>query len=200
MRETCTNTLRAREHRWVKGFAVLFVVVGLVVVDGPGYGVQAASNSTIIATTGAEPWGIVLDAAGNIYTANRDSDNVSKITPAGVSTILGTTGDGPNGIVIDAAGNIYTVNNIANNVSKITPAGVSTILGTTGDGPNGIAIDAAGNIYTTNFRSGNVSKITPTPSTKKSGAKKTTITCKKGKVVKKVTALKPVCPKGYKKA
>jgi hypothetical protein len=28
--------------------------------------------------------------------------------------------------------------------------------------------------------------------------KKTTITCIKGKVTKKVTAVKPVCPKGYK--
>lgn len=39
-----------------------------------------------------------------------------------------------------------------------------------------------------------------TPANKKVAPKKTTITCKKGKVVKKVTALKPVCPKGYKKA
>jgi hypothetical protein len=29
--------------------------------------------------------------------------------------------------------------------------------------------------------------------------KKTTITCIKGKLTKKVTAVKPVCPKGYKK-
>jgi hypothetical protein len=29
--------------------------------------------------------------------------------------------------------------------------------------------------------------------------KKTTITCIKGKLVKKVTAVKPICPKGYKK-
>jgi hypothetical protein len=29
-------------------------------------------------------------------------------------------------------------------------------------------------------------------------AKKTTITCVKGKLTKKVTAVKPVCPKGYK--
>jgi hypothetical protein len=29
--------------------------------------------------------------------------------------------------------------------------------------------------------------------------KKTTITCVKGKLTKKVTAIKPVCPKGYKK-
>jgi hypothetical protein len=32
-----------------------------------------------------------------------------------------------------------------------------------------------------------------------SKSKKTTITCVKGKLTKKVTAIKPVCPKGYKK-
>ena len=39
--------------------------------------------------------------------------------------------------------------------------------------------------------------ITPTP--KPTVAKKITITCVKGKLVKKVTAVKPVCPTGYKK-
>jgi hypothetical protein len=33
----------------------------------------------------------------------------------------------------------------------------------------------------------------------KAAAKKTTITCIKGKLTKKVTAVKPICPKGYKK-
>jgi hypothetical protein len=33
----------------------------------------------------------------------------------------------------------------------------------------------------------------------KATAKKTTITCVKGKTTKKVTAVKPVCPTGYKK-
>jgi hypothetical protein len=44
---------------------------------------------------------------------------------------------------------------------------------------------------------------TPTPSpvvTIKPAVKKMTITCKKGKTVKKVTALKPSCPKGFKKS
>jgi hypothetical protein len=34
---------------------------------------------------------------------------------------------------------------------------------------------------------------------KAAAAKRTTITCVKGKTVKKVTGIKPVCPKGYKK-
>ena len=44
---------------------------------------------------------------------------------------------------------------------------------------------------------------TPTPSpvvTIKPVVKKMTITCKKGKTIKKVTALKPSCPKGFKKS
>jgi len=42
---------------------------------------------------------------------------------------------------------------------------------------------------------------TPTPSavTKPAAAKKTSITCIKGKTTKKVTAVNPKCPTGYKK-
>jgi hypothetical protein len=42
---------------------------------------------------------------------------------------------------------------------------------------------------------------TPTPAATKKPvvAKKTTITCVKGKTVKKVTAVKPTCPSGFKK-
>jgi hypothetical protein len=40
---------------------------------------------------------------------------------------------------------------------------------------------------------------TPTPIATPVAAKKTTITCVKGKTSKKVTAANPKCPKGYKK-
>jgi sugar lactone lactonase YvrE len=110
----------------------------------------------------ANPWGITIDAAGNIYTSDTVSNNVIKTTPAGLSsTIFGTTGSQPVAITIDSAGNIYTANYSSNNVTKITPGGVSSILGTTSEGPNAITIDAAGNIYTANYSSNNVTKITP---------------------------------------
>jgi hypothetical protein len=112
------------------------------------------------ATAGTYPVGIAIDNAGNVYTTNYGSNNVTKITPSGTSTILGTTGSYPVGIAIDKNGNLYTTNNGSNNVTKITPNGTSTILGTTGTRPNGIAIDKNGNIYTTNLLSNTVSKIT----------------------------------------
>ena len=196
MRTTQSSSLHLRERRWVKSLVWLFVVAGLVVVEVPASVAKATPKSTILGKTGERPLGIALDAAGNIYTANFKSDNVSKITPAGVSTIIGKTGDGPYGIALDVAGNIYTANADGGNVSRITPAGVSTIIGTTGTAPTGIALDAAGNIYTANFYSDNVSKLLST--NKRASAAKIIITCKKGKVVKKVTGSKPKCPKGYK--
>jgi sugar lactone lactonase YvrE len=121
------------------------------------------SISTILGETDRYPSGIAVDAAGNVYTANSDKNNVSKITPAGTSTILGETGSYPIAIALDAAGNVYTANLNSNDVSKITPAGESTILAETAEGsqPSGIAIDAVGNVYTPNYNSNNVSKITP---------------------------------------
>jgi hypothetical protein len=44
-----------------------------------------------------------------------------------------------------------------------------------------------------------VATPTPTPAAKPAVAKKTTITCVKGKTTKKVSAVKPVCPTGFKK-
>ena len=123
--------------------------------------VQPGLGSVILSTTGSYPWGITIDSAGNVYTANYLANNVSKITPGGVSAILGTTGTNPMGITLDSSGNVYTANYTSNNVSKITPAGVSTVLGTAGTKPGGITIDSSGNVYTANFGSANVSKITP---------------------------------------
>jgi hypothetical protein len=44
-----------------------------------------------------------------------------------------------------------------------------------------------------------VATPTPAPSAKTASVKKTSITCVKGKTTKKVTAIKPTCPTGYKK-
>jgi hypothetical protein len=51
------------------------------------------------------------------------------------------------------------------------------------------------NMYKTNLSNLNMKYLKAYPA----ASKKTTITCVKGKLTKKITAVKPVCPKGYKK-
>lgn len=69
-----------------------------------------------------QPWGIAVDAAGNLYVTDTENYLVRKVTQAGVvSTLAGTRGMrgnadgsgtaatfiGPRGIAIDAANNLY---------------------------------------------------------------------------------------------
>jgi len=95
---------------------------------------------------------IVIDASGNVYTANVNS-TVSKVTPDGTLTRAWATlasSDQPLGIGIDASGNIYTANYGNHTVSKIAPDGTVTDPWTTlpaTAGPSAIAVDASGNVY-----------------------------------------------------
>ncbi len=83
--------------------------------------------------TWMEPYDMVIDGSGNVYTSDLRSYTVTKTTPEGISTVLWTTGESPKNITIDAYGNVYTANMFEDTVSKITPDGTSTILGTTGN-------------------------------------------------------------------
>jgi sugar lactone lactonase YvrE len=94
-----------------------------------------------------EPAGVAVDAAGNVYVADRNNNCIRKITSDGaVTTFAGKGPDnpgyvdaikgsdakfkGPSDVAIDAAGNIYVVDSGNNRVRKITPEGeVSTLAG-----------------------------------------------------------------------
>jgi sugar lactone lactonase YvrE len=126
-------------------------------------------------TTGEIPWGIAVDAKGNVF-ATVLSSYILKIDAGGiVSTLAGSAESGdvdgqgaiarfnwPFGIVLDKDGNLYVADSFNSKIRKITPDGiVSTLAGSTSGykdgagtnaqfgGPIDVVTDREGNVYVT---------------------------------------------------
>lgn len=117
------------------------------------------------------PYGVAVDASGNIYIADNAENSISLLTPLGVPSVGFLSGDGsPWGIAVDASGNLYITDKFANQVVKETlqPDGsrIKSVLPVSGLGnPLGIAVDAYGNVYVADSANDRVVKLAPSGST-----------------------------------
>jgi sugar lactone lactonase YvrE len=122
----------------------------------------------------ADPFGLAMDRAGNLYIADAgDTNRIRKLAPDGsMRTVAGGVegfADGPaaqaafntpSGLAIDGAGNLYIADTGNNAIRKLAPDGtVSTVAGdgqagyrdgaarqARFNGPIGVAVDARGNV------------------------------------------------------
>ncbi|WP_179714419.1 NHL domain-containing protein [Nocardioides lianchengensis] len=93
------------------------------------------------------PYGVGVDAAGNVYFAEISNHVIRKVTPQGIIStyagtgVAGSTGNGgqatlarlstPGGMAVDASGNVFFNQFGTNQVRKVAPDGIiSTVAGT----------------------------------------------------------------------
>jgi uncharacterized protein (TIGR03437 family) len=132
-----------------------------------GGGTDTSDGISALKAMLAKPYGIALDAKGNLYIADSDNNRIRRITPDGViNTVVGNgfpadAGDGglasaagtyrPFDVKVGGDGTI-AFSEVTGNIRLISPVGIIGTLGAiyTSNGPNpGVAIDSSGNIIVT---------------------------------------------------
>jgi sugar lactone lactonase YvrE len=135
-----------------------------------GFGTNAQFSS---------PFGVAVDAAGNIYVADTDNALIREITPGALVSTLAQTANppfsSPNGVAVDAASNVYVADAGSEVIRVIAPDGkVTTLAGqefvlgdsdgsgaiATFSSPWGIAVDGSTNVYVGDSANANIRKIT----------------------------------------
>jgi len=142
-----------------------FVVYYYVVTGVNSYGEGSPSNEVYAVpgeytySVGLSPFGIAIDASGNVWVINNGSNNVTELNSSGITIGTYSVGSYPFGIAIDASGNVWVTNSGSNNVTELNSSGITIGTYSVGSYPFGIAIDASGNVWVANFRSNTVTEL-----------------------------------------
>lgn len=134
------------------------------IVRPPFTGPTHGTISTVTPPKGGWiPWGVALDAAGNLYVSNCPypyyAGGVVRLSPKGTgwgpATQVGSEFDEPAGLALDANGNVYAANSAPSHgfIVKVAPPFTKPSYGTVafiGEGllqPLSVAVDGSGLLY-----------------------------------------------------
>jgi uncharacterized protein (TIGR03437 family) len=161
----------------------------ITTVAGNGTAGFGGDNGPATSAQLNSPYGVAVDAAGNLYIADAGNNRIRKVTGGVIATVAGngTTGFGgdggpatsaqlnnPYGIAVDSAGNLYIADHNNSRIRKVSNGTITTVAGngTRGFGgdngaatsamlslPCSVAVDSAGNLYIADYANYRIRRV-----------------------------------------
>jgi DNA-binding beta-propeller fold protein YncE len=131
----------------------------------------AGVQTTVPASGLYYPFGVAVDAAGDVFIADTYNSRVVKIPAGGgAQTTVGSGLNMPGGVAVDGAGDVFIADAYNSRVVEVPAGGgAQTTVGSGLSYPYGVAVDAAGDVFITD--SGN-NRVVEVPA---SGGPQTTV-------------------------
>lgn len=130
-----------------------------------GSGTAGATDGTGTGAMFDLPWGVAIDATGDILVSDFNNNAIRKIaSPSMTVTTFATGLSGPSGVALDSLSNLIVANSTDSCIVKVSPSGVVSVVAgtanTTGfsgsyvpiasalfNQPRSVAVDGADNVY-----------------------------------------------------
>jgi tripartite motif-containing protein 71 len=114
------------------------------------------------------PYGVAVDASGNVYVADYYNNRIQKFTSSGTFLTKWGPLDGGDGqfdypqyVAVDALGNVYVTDyGINSGIQKFTSAGTYVTQWPAGGLALGVAVDGSGNVYVADAGNYKIQKFT----------------------------------------
>ena len=154
--------------RKVSNNGVITTVAGNGFCDGSGNGGYSGDGGSATSAELSNPYGVAVDASGNLFIADLTNNRIRKVSTSGVITTVagngfgagngkgGYGGDGgsaisaelydPEGVAVDASGNLFIADYLNNRIRKVNTSGIITTVagnGTKGYSGDGGSADSA---------------------------------------------------------
>ena len=164
-RPATTAGTSARRIAW---YGLGTLLLGLLAVS-PLHAQTATVGNTVPLGGGFQlPYGVAVDASGNVYVADEQGSAVKEMPPGcATSTCVTTLGAGflfPTSVAVDSSGNVYVADYGNSAVKEMTPGCTTsscvTTLGGGFDDPQGVAVDSSGNVYVADYGNNAVKEMT----------------------------------------